>query len=507
LTPLTLALGILASLSLAVPGTAAPRGTLTIGIPTDVTTLDPTMAPEVNSLNVAAAVLEPLLRLDARERLQPLLAESWEVVDAVTYVFRLRRGVSFHNGEPLTGRAVEASWRRSQEKHRANREAFSGVARIDHLDDHTIRVVTRAPDPLFLRRMATAEAAIFPPRYTAEQGDQGVAQRPVGTGPFRLAEWVRGERIVFRASPAYHQPDVPRVQTLVWRVVPETASRVAALRTGQLDIALRIPPHQALPLEREPGVRLSSALSTRTFYVAFNTVTTGRGTPVMDRRVRLALNLAVDVEAIVKGLFLGQAERVNSLIGNVQFGHDPTLPPLPYDPARARALLAEAGHGDGFRTGMACPSGAYPYDREACQAVAGYLHKLGVEVDLQVMEPNRFWDLQAKRRLPPLFLDGVGDRFQDPDTQLEGILSPESPWTAFEKAEFTELIRDAGRSVDPAHRRRIYARLARAMQADPPAIFLWQAKNFEGVRPRVSGYATRPSEAMSHVAYDVSVVD
>ena len=126
----------------------AGRGTLTIGIPTDINTLDPHIGPEVNSLNVAYSTMEALLRLDAQGNIKPQLAESWEVVDNTTYVFRLRKNVKFSNGEPFNGKAVEYSWKRSQEKHRANKTNWATVSRIDHLDDHTIRIVTEKPDPV-----------------------------------------------------------------------------------------------------------------------------------------------------------------------------------------------------------------------------------------------------------------------------------------------------------------------------------------------------------------------
>jgi peptide/nickel transport system substrate-binding protein len=196
---------------------------------------------------------------------------------------------------------------------------------------------------------------------------------------------------------------------------------------------------------------------------------------------------------------------VNSLIGNVQFGYDPTLPPMAYDVAKAKQLLAEAGVPNGFKVGLACPSGAYANDKEACQAIAGSLAKIGIEIDLQIMESNRFWDLEAKKQLPPLFFDGVGDRYADPATQLSGVAHPSSNWTAFEKKEFSELIDQGSSTVDPEQRKRIYAKLAREMQADPPFLFLWQVKNFEGVRKRVQGYVTRPTEEMSHVTFDVGV--
>ena len=507
------AIGVLLSLVLggwvgARDSLAAPRGTLTIGIPTDINTLDPHMSPEVNTENVTYSVMEPLLYFDPQGNIRPRLVESWEVVDNVTYVFRLRKNVKFHNGEPFNGKAVEFSWKRSQEKHRVNKVAFSSVARIEHIDDHTIRIITTKPDPIFLKKMASvAGAAMFPPKYAAEQGDEAVSLRPVGTGPFAFQEWVKGDHATFKANPSYYLPDVPKVQTLVWRFIPEAQSRVAALQTGQIDIAVRVPPHLVASLERDPKLTLASALSTRTYYIAFNNMTTGKGTPVMDTRVRLAMNLGVDLQAIIKSVYNGHAQRVNSLIGNVQFGYDSTLPPLPYDPARAKQLLAEAGHPNGFKVGLACPSGAYANDKEACQAIAGYLGKLGIEVDLQVMESNRFWDLEAKRQLPPLFFDGVGDRNQDPDTQLKGVAHPDSKWTAFEKPEFSDLIMEGGSTVDPEARKRAYAKLARAMQADPPFLFLWQVRNFEGTRKRVQGYATRPNESMSHIPFDVSVAD
>ncbi len=492
-------------LGIADEGTAAPKGTLTIGIPTDINTLDPYMGPEVNSLNVAYSTMEALLRLDAQGNIKPQLAESWEVVDNTTYVLRLRKNVKFHNGEPFTGKAVEYTWKRSQEKHRANKTKWATVSRVDHLDDHTIRIVTEKPDPIFLKKMASVDAAIFPPKATAEGGDEAASLKPIGTGPFILSSWVKGEHVTFKANPNYYLPDVPKVETLVWRAIPEAAARVAALQTGQIDIALRIPPNQVPALERDPNLRVSSALSTRTYYIAFNNMTTGKGTPIMDARVRRAMNHGTDLEAIIKSVFNGHAQRVNSLIGNVQFGYDPTLPPMAYDVAKAKQLLAEAGVPSGFKVGLACPSGAYTNDKEACQAIAGSLAKIGIEIDLQIMESNRFWDLQAKKQLPPLFFDGVGDRYADPATQLRGVAHPASNWTAFEKKEFTELIDQAGSTVDQEQRKRLYAKLARDMQADPPFLFLWQVKNFEGVRKRVQGYTTRPTEDMGHVAFDVGV--
>jgi peptide/nickel transport system substrate-binding protein len=502
---LGLVAGLVLALGIGAESAAAPKGTLTIGIPTDINTLDPTMGPEVNSLNVAFSAMEPLLRLDAQGNIKPRLAESWEVVDNTTYMFRLRKNVKFHNGEPFNGQAVEYSLKRSLEKHRANKNTCNTISRIDVVDDYTIKIVTEKPDPILLKRLANVSCAIFPPKATAAGGDEAASLKPIGTGPYILSAWVKGEHITFKANPNYYLPDVPKVETLVWRAIPEAAARVAALQTGQIDIALRIPPNQVPALEKDPNFTISSALSTRTYYIAFNNMTTGKGTPIMDARVRQAINYGTDLQAIIKSVFNGQAQRVNSLIGNVQFGYDSTLPPMTYDVAKAKQLLAAAGVPNGFKVGLACPSGAYANDKEACQAIAGSLAKIGIEIDLQIMESNRFWDLEAKKQLPPLFFDGVGDRYADPATQLSGVAHASSNWTAFEKKEFNDLIDQGSSTVDQEQRKRIYAKLAREMQADPPFLFLWQVTNFEGVRKRVHAYTTRPTEEMSHVMFDVGV--
>ena len=498
-----LALGL--GLGLAREGAAAPRGTLTIGIPTDINTLDPQMGPEVNSLNVAFSTMEPLLRLDAQGNIKPLLAESWEVIDNVTYVFRLRKNVKFHNGEPFTGKAVEYSWKRSQEKHRANKTYFASVSRIEHLDDHTIRIVTERPDPVFLKKMGAVSAAIFAPKATADGGDEGTSLRPVGTGPFVLSSWVKGEHITFKANPNYYLPDVPKVETLVWRVIPEAAARVAALQTGP---GRHRPPHPA-----QPGVRPGAGREPPGLLGPLDPDLLHRLQQPDHRQGHPGGRHPGPPGHEPRGGPPGHHPQRLQRPGPAGEQPDRERPvrlrphPAPHGlrPAKAKQLLAEAGVPNGFKVGLACPSGAYANDKEACQAIAGSLGKLGIEVDLQIMESNRFWDLQAKKQLPPLFFDGVGDRLQDPGTQLRGVAHPVANWTAFEKKEFTELIDQAGSTVDQEQRKRLYAKLARDMQADPPFLFLWQVKNFEGVRKRVQGYTTRPTEDMGHVAFDVGV--
>ena len=327
------------------PVVAGPTGTLTIGVPVIIDTLDPTMSNNVNIENVGLTALEGLTYLNANNEVEPMLAESWEIPDDTTYIFHLRKGITFHNGEPFNADSVIFTEKWVKETKRGAQYPWETVKSIEKVDDYTVKIITKAPDPLFLKRMGVAAGSLYPPKYVQEVGDEGVTQKPVGTGPFMFKEWVRGEKVIFEANPSYWGgPGVAQVGTVVWKNIPEADTRIAALETGEIDIALQVPAAQVGVLMDNPKLKVSRALSTRVFYMMFDNISSGKGTPIEDKRVRQAMIHAVDRWAIIEAIFRGNGEVINSLVGNVQFGYDPSVPPLPYDPAKAKALLAEAGY-------------------------------------------------------------------------------------------------------------------------------------------------------------------
>jgi len=283
----------------------------------------------------------------------------------------------------------------------------------------------------------------------------------------------------------------PRAGELVRKPIPESAARVAALQAGEVDIVVRIPPTQVRALQGAANFDLMPVLGSRNYYIALDNM---KDTPVKDRRVRLALNHAVDVDSIIRPILDGRAERVNSIIGNVQFGYDPSIPPIPYDVAKAKALLKEAGYGDGFKTTISAPNGAYVMDKEVCQAIAGFLSDVGVEAELKVYESVNFWDLQAKKQLSELFFDGVGDRNLDADGPLRSVVSIVAPWTVYDNPEVERLIQLGGSTIDQEERKRIYSRIARLLQEDPAFISLYQVYDYYGVSKRLEGFQPRSNE-------------
>ncbi|MEJ2096499.1 MAG: ABC transporter substrate-binding protein, partial [Deltaproteobacteria bacterium] len=228
----------------------------------------------------------------------------------------------------------------------------------------------------------------------------------MGTGPFRFVEWKKGDRLIYEANPTYWDKDkYPKVKNLIFRPIPESATRLAAIQTGEVDIVGRLSAEEAAQLKGDPNVRLITYPKDRIFYIAFNNLTTGKGKPTMDRRVRLAMNYAVDVDAIIDALFDGQGRPATGLVMSGNFCYDNSAKPYGYDPAKAKALLKEAGYHDGFKIDMAGPTGAYTNFEQVMQAIQGYLSYVGVETDLNLMESGKYWDLEAKKQLPPLFGD------------------------------------------------------------------------------------------------------
>jgi len=485
-----------------------PKGTLTIGVPSVVETLDPALATEVMQENAAATPYETLTFLDgATGEVKPLLAESWDVVDPTTYVFHLRHGVKFHNGEPFNADAVTATFDFMKADETGTRIwAWETVKSVEKVDEFTVKITTKAPDPVILKRLALYLAPIYPPKYVAQVGADGLANNPVGTGPFKFKEWVAGEKVVYEANPDYWgRPDIARVEFVVWKSIPEASSRVAALEAGEIDIATAVPPGQIGILMDHPNLIVSRALGTRIFYVLFDNISSGKGTPLEDKRVRQALIYAIDRQAIVDTVFQGQGKVLSSFIGPTQFGYDPTLAPLPYDPEKAQQLLTEAGYPNGFKTSIAVPSGAYANDVQAGQAIVGYLSKV-LDITLNVREANTHWDLECAHQFDPMFFDGSGDRFGDPSYPVNLIMITDNNcWATWDSPEQQRLLKQAAEIVDPAQREKIYHEVARLMQEDPPGIALWQVYNFVGMNKRVSGFAPWPTESMS--MRGVSVAD
>ena len=476
----------------AVPAREGPEGTLTIALSNLPNSLDRPQAADRQAANASTQMWDSLVWVNEEGEVEPALAESYEISeDGTEYTFHLRDDVVFHNGEPFNADSVLLTWERAANADYEYSYVFTKAESVEKIDDYTVKITTPEPDALFLRLMADYWAMI-PPQYYEEVGEEGFVEHPMGTGPFMFVEWVKGDHITMEANPNYWREGLPKVKTLIFRPIPESTTRAVAIQTGDVDVVGRLSSKQAQSLLGAPDVKVIRYPTTRIYYIAFNNLTTGVDGPMEDPRVRQAMNYAVDVEAIIDGLFDGFAEPATGFVAFGEMGYG-VVEPIAYDPDKARELLAEAGYPDGFEMDFACPTMSFL--DQVCEAVQGYLLDVGIETSLEFIELDQFWDLEAEKQLPPLFGDGWSSSLGEAYSRLYGALGGwDAPYSSWSDPVIDEFLANIEQAIDFEERKKLYEDLQVYMQEDPPFIYLYQPMTFEAINTRVQNYNPRPAE-------------
>jgi peptide/nickel transport system substrate-binding protein len=468
---------------------AQPQGELRVAIPWTPENLDPTMNLSSIRAMVGVTMFDSLVGRDADNRIVPQLAESWRLVDDTTWQLKLRRGVVFHDGEPFNAEAVRFTFQRvlDPEQKSPNRANMAEIARVDVIDDYTVNLVTRQPYAPLINRLL--DFPIVPPRYAAEKGNQGMALRPVGTGPYRFVELVKDDRLVVEAFDR-HWRGAPRIRRVVYKPIPEPFTRAAALRNNEVDLITTIPPNLARELEGVGGIRAQRVPSSWIIYLGLNAFKK----PLSDVRVRQALNYATDVDAIVKNVLEGNGRRLEGPLTPQMFGYDGSVKGYPHDPARARKLLAEAGYPDGLEITLESPAGRYQGDKEIAEALGGQWQKAGFRPRVQVAEWGAYFKRYLGKQFQDAYLLGLGGPMQDAD-ELYNLVSSKGRGFYY-KNERVDALFDLGRgTMDMAKRRHVYRDLARAMVEDATWVFLLQQVDIYASRDRLT-WTPRPDQWM-----------
>lgn len=478
-----------------VAGMSAPQGTLRVATTTMPNAIDLPMGAERNAHNVAWQIFNALTWINDEGKVVPALAESWTVSrNGTEYTFKLREGVKFHNGEAFNANSVVATWERGKKDKMQWKEKFALAKYVQKVDEYTVKIGVENPSPLLLRVIAEYWAMI-PPRYYQQMGENGFLNNPIGTGPFVFKEWKKGDRIILEANPDYWEKGYPKVKRLVFLPIPDSTTRMAAIQTGEVDLVTRLSSEEAEALKSVPDVKMINYPVDRVYYIAFNNLTSGKGKPTESPPVRKAMNYAVDVQAIIDALFDGYGRRATGLITPGDWGYDEEIEPFGYDPKKARELLDAAGYADGFSMGFACPSGAYTNFEQVCEAIQGYLGAVGIETDLNLMESGKYWDLEGKKQLPPLFGDSWSEATGEALPRLKGALGGmDASFSAWSDPRIKKLLGEIGQTVDDEARAKLYVELQRYMQENPPFIYLYEPVTFEAVNPKVKDYRPRAAE-------------
>jgi peptide/nickel transport system substrate-binding protein len=470
---------------------SAPGGTLTIVQGADITTTDPFQIQAIRGMHTS--IYDQLLVRDANFKIAPWLATSWENPDDHTWLFHLRQGVNFHNGEPFNAASVLWSFQRFVAPDEKNIYAsmLSPVAQVDAVDDYTVKVTTKDPFPALLENLAYG-VFMGPPKAMQSQGDN-FFKSPIGTGPFRFVSWSPGEKMVVEAAGSHFGGD-PKIETIVWQPVTEDATRVEELRTGQADLITSVSPGQISQLDGQPGISVVKFPSQSFMVLIMN----ASKPPFDDQRVRQAMNYAVDKQAIINSLLGGNGTILPAPAGPAHEGYDPNLGVMyNYDPEKAKQLLADAGYANGFGITLDTPDGRYLQDKAVAQAVAGMLAKVGVQAKVNPWEWGAFVKL-LQDKTSDMFLIQQGGSTTDNlfpasfSSKIKGLT-----WQGYTNQQVDALLDRARTTVDSTARNKVYGDFIRLIQQDAPWVYLYYQTNISGVRDRVKGFVPRPDNEVA----------
>jgi peptide/nickel transport system substrate-binding protein len=410
---------------------------LTIGLASEPSSLDPQYQNLAVNNEIAAHLFDPLVARDAQQRPIPALALSWKPLSDTVWEFKLRPDVKFSDGSPFTAQDVVFSYERAS-KVPNSPSPFTvltrQITRLEIVDPLTLRITTGSPAPLLPIDLSglpilshTAAAGGAPEGKTTAELDRG--EGLIGTGPFMFVAWKRGGDLVLARNETYWGPK-PAWAKIVFRPIPDSATRVAALLSGAVDLIEMPPMADLAKLRKDPKVTLAHTPSSRVIYVALDQFaqpspgipdTNGKN-PLKDRRVRQALSVSVDRKGIVDKVLDGFGQPAGDLLPYPAFGTRKETQPDRYDPAEARRLLAEAGYAKGFAITLGTPNGRYAGDLKVAQAVASSWSRVGVKTGVEATAPPVFFKNRDEFRYSA-YLSGWGADSGEMSNPLRALLA------------------------------------------------------------------------------------
>jgi peptide/nickel transport system substrate-binding protein len=458
---------------------------LTIDLSTEPASLAPALVYEPNGWSVVHSVFDAPFEYDAEGNLVMVAAESLTQTSPLTFEIKLRPGIAFHDGTPLTAESLVASHAQITNPDTGSQIAgnFGTITTVRATDELTAEITVSDRSPWLPAQIANWMLCV--PATSTSAAD--LSEQPVGTGPYAYVEWRRGESITLEANPEYDNPvkGRPIAKRVVFRFVGEASTRVADLQSGTARIIRSVPPDQIGQVE-ESGATVQQAPLSGVAFVRIATDTP----PFDDVRIRQAVNYAVDVDAIREALLANSGRRLPNLFVPGGLGFDPGLAPYPYDPDKARALIEETGYSD-----ITCTLDVTNSERkDIVEAIAAYLTEVGIETAVEVQEIATFNGGWADPQAAPLRFATWRPMF-DPFNLLFLVFSQSGFLSRHVNPNIQPLIDQAAVEIDPVMRADLYRQVGKAMYDEPAALYLWDLTALYGVAADVN-WSPRPDDAI-----------
>jgi peptide/nickel transport system substrate-binding protein len=461
---------------------AKVRDTLTVSVASDVVSLDPQLQGDLTSMSVADNIFDTLTVRGADNKLKPGIATKWKQVDPMTWQFTIRKGVKFTNGEALDAKAVAFSINRLLDP-----VTKSPIVELVNVKDAvavngtTVNFEMKAPDPVIPAKVSLFGGVILPPKLLQKEGAAAFAQKPIGSGPYEFVSRKQADEIVLKANPGYWGTK-PATKNLVFKIMPDPASALAALQSGQVDIVTGITKDAANQLGSSPDTKVLSTAGIRTYTVNVDTITAG---PLAKTDVRAALNYAVDVPTIIDTVMAKAAKQTPTLIPSSVYGFDPSVKPFSYDPAKAKKLLAKAGYADGFSTTLSASSA----DSALAQAIAGQLGKVGVKAQVNVIDPQTAKSeiITLNKRLDGgMYLVANSGWTLDSVSFLQSVVKSDRRSSRWSNPEADKLIVSGETQTNPTARQKAFSQLQELLKKEAPFVYLFNINNTYAMKSDVT---------------------
>jgi peptide/nickel transport system substrate-binding protein len=477
------------------------KATVNFLIESSPTNLDPRIGTDAQSEHLHGLIFDSLLARDARMNIVPDLAERWEMPDALTYVFHLRRGVKFHDGRPFTSADVKFTFDSilSGTVKTPKRGAFELVRSIETPDVDTVVFHLSEPYASFLWDLTRPGIGIVPKDSDNNGGDNhtnNVADRPIGTGPFKFVSKEQDEEIVLERNSDYFG-GAPKIERVRFRIVPDAIVRALELRKGTADLELSsLGPDTVVTLGKQPGLVADAQPGTNIAYVAFNF----DDPTLAHREVRQALAYATDRESLIKYLLRGQARAASSLLPPDHWAYEPNVQQYGYDPERARQLLDAAGfHAgrDGMRLHLTLKTSTDESTRILAEALADQWKQVGIALELRPLEFATFYSDITHGSFQLYTFRWVGAN-NDPDMFEYVFDSKKMPPAGanrghYKSPELDRLLEQQRVEMDSGKRKVILSEIQKIVAVDEPYINLWYTDNVCVHRTRIAGITIPPS--------------
>ncbi|HXJ82360.1 MAG TPA: ABC transporter substrate-binding protein [Candidatus Methylomirabilis sp.] len=483
---------------------AVPEGQVTWGVHISLTPVwfDPADMPGIiTPYMIFYALHDAMVKPMPGAPMAPSLAESWSVSkDGTSYDFVLRKNARFHNGDAVTAEDVKFSFERYRGA--ANKTLKEHVAAVETPDAWHVRFRLKHPWPDFMTFYSSATGAgwIVPKKYVEKVGDDGFKKAPIGAGPYKFVSFTPGVELVLEAFDQYWRK-TPTVKRLVFKVIQDESTRLAALKRGEVDIAYSIRGALAQELQRTSGLSLKPTVIQAPFWLYFADQWDAKS-PWHDPRVRLAVNYAINRGAINQAETLGFSKITWSIIpDNFEFFWQP--PAYPYDPAKARHLLAEAGYPSGLDGGDYYCDGSYS---NVAEAVGNDLQQVGIRVRLMPLERGAFYKGYAEKKFKNI-IQGASGAFGNAATRIEAFVASGGIYVYGSYPDIDGLFQEQAGDLDQSRREATLHRIQQLMHDKVMFAPIWQLAFLNGVGPRVeeSGLGLIPGHAYSAPYEDVTL--